>query len=604
MGPSDCRRVLTQEIADAATRYLVPPLQSESSSNGGKGRGKTMDPDQETITAIKSSKEASSNMCGTTATAVAAATATATSSDGISDPSSSKKKRKMRHSRQKKRERKQAKEQEQQQEQQRQQQQNENEERTEDTQQPNPCNEREPHQEQEQERVYVQERKRRRRRKQQQQISFEERIRKCGMDAESKTGSVVVEKSNRSPSSSFSTSSTSSSYTDESIVFRIISCTNLERSRQQYPITDGFEKAANNFTTTIRVQPLLILDLNGILCHRSRRRKEPVGVTLRPSLGADFTSNANQNGHWIAGTPIIPRSDLIPFINLLDKHFCLAVWTSAKPKTARRLLRALMPENIINRLLFVWTQHQCDAVQSNRNESKNNNTSISMNEKEPNDNDDINDDVKRIPSPAVAATTAEPSYDDRVFQKLLHKVWKAYPLWNADNTLLIDDSPEKCPYASANCVHPPPIHGQAVCPPGFHESSASSSSSSLLPSLSSRLTTSKNTWYPDSYNETLQEKFFHKLIDHWNTHPHERIIHRQVLTSETLQQQEGVVVVSEEKSKMEQTAPEVTTNDATKRNEVHENSEPQPMEVFMNNEMLWKFLSQDGIGHMGWRGNL
>ena len=42
----------------------------------------------------------------------------------------------------------------------------------------------------------------------------------------------------------------------------------------------------------------------------------------------------------------------------------------------------------------------------------------------------------------------------------MNKVWAAYPLWNSHNTLLMDDSPEKCPPPfDVNCIHPPSMEG-------------------------------------------------------------------------------------------------------------------------------------------------
>ena len=67
----------------------------------------------------------------------------------------------------------------------------------------------------------------------------------------------------------------------------------------------------------ITVKPLIILDVNGILCHRLRHKSQkqiPQGIVkFRPSIG------------HIANTDIVPRSDLHEFISLLSKHFCLAV---------------------------------------------------------------------------------------------------------------------------------------------------------------------------------------------------------------------------------------------------------------------------------------
>ena len=194
------------------------------------------------------------------------------------------------------------------------------------------------------------------------------------------------------------------------------------------PCTPMFSSptAAMTSTLTIQVQPLLILDLNGILCHRSRLRKEPLGVTLRPAVGP-----------VIAHTPLIPRPHWISWLTWLDRYFCLAVWTSAKAMTAHQLLKALVPARLRQRLLFVWTQNDCT----------------------PRQNEDPKDD-----------------YDHIVYEKHLSKVWQCYPLWNSHNTLLMDDSPHKSPRSQAkNVLHPPPLHGQQSQPPAALSSSSSSS---------------------------------------------------------------------------------------------------------------------------------
>ena len=154
----------------------------------------------------------------------------------------------------------------------------------------------------------------------------------------------------------------------------------------------------------IHVQPLLILDLNGILCHRIRHRAPG---SYRPSAA------------HIANTPIIARVDLISFLTFLDAHFTLAVWTSAKTKTAKQLVSFLFPVPIKERLLFIWGQSKCNAIHIEGKEKP-------------------------------------------LYQKPLSRVWDEYPLWDTTNTLLMDDSPKKCPPAySQNTLHPPPLHGQS-----------------------------------------------------------------------------------------------------------------------------------------------
>ena len=290
-----------------------------------------------------------------------------------------------------------------------------------------------------------------------------ERIHGCFRNSQ-QTMSTAIEPSHRSDS------------------MRIITCCNIHESRRKFP-PDPY------LVTTFRVQPLLVLDLNGVLCHRSRKDREPEGVKLRPSIG------------HVAGTPIIPRTDIARLLQLLEQYFCLAIWTSAKRKTARGLLELLVPPSIQERFLFVWTQSECNAV---------------GNEKSDHDH-------------------------EVVFEKHLPKIWKAFPLWNANNTLLIDDSPDKCPYALANAIHPPPINGQ--CRPA-----------------NSCTEQQERHWRPDAFNEDFQYDFFQKLIHHWHTHPYEERLHPS------------------------------NSNGQGKYNER------------MFNRGLFEHLDRFGSGHMGWRG--
>jgi NLI interacting factor-like phosphatase len=158
--------------------------------------------------------------------------------------------------------------------------------------------------------------------------------------------------------------------------------------------------------STIRVQPLLVLDLNGILCVRYRSNKTDIKLS---SFRSPLT--------LIAHTPIITRTDLHEFISFLDKHFCLAIWTSAQRKNATKLVKALLPEHIQNRLLFLWDQSHC------------------------------------------VEWPLRDKYDIPLFVKDLSRVWKEYPLWNTSNTILMDDSPSKCFYWRENAVHPPTLNG-------------------------------------------------------------------------------------------------------------------------------------------------
>lgn len=93
----------------------------------------------------------------------------------------------------------------------------------------------------------------------------------------------------------------------------------------------------------IQVKPLIVLDLNGLLCRRIRARLNPINKTFRNPMGENISS-----------TPVVPRSDLDDFLLFLDSKFTLAVWTSAQMRTARKLVNLLFPSDIQQRLLFVW----------------------------------------------------------------------------------------------------------------------------------------------------------------------------------------------------------------------------------------------------------
>lgn len=182
----------------------------------------------------------------------------------------------------------------------------------------------------------------------------------------------------------------------------------------------------------LHVQPLIVLDLNGIMCHRVRFDHES---TLSIDDYRDIRGR-------VAQTPVVPRPDLEKFLRYLDRHFCLAVWTSAKTKTAKKLVNILFPEDLKSRLLFCWAQGRCRGHKTE--------TGIT-------------------------------------FEKDLAKVWKAYPLWDSKNTLLVDDSPNKCVQVECG-LHPPPLHGRQKAAMGTQT---------------------------DEENVALQLNFFQKLVSFW-----------------------------------------------------------------------------------------
>ena len=269
--------------------------------------------------------------------------------------------------------------------------------------------------------------------------------------------------------------------------------------RSQTTIITTTIMPANHSTpkrNTIYIKPLLVLDLNGILCHRVREANQSVKQTsrYRQSIGR------------IANTEIIPRSDLNPFLKYLHRHFALAVWTSATIKTAKTLVKMLFPQDIRNSLVFVWHRGVCNLINSA----------------------DIDDDGNRkkkkrrkhYKSEEEAIDRADPTihssgnhYEDLVAIKSLSKVWSSYPLWDHTNTLLFDDSPDKCPKQfCGNAIHPIPLFGTET----IYEQSAATINHDL--SQESVLVVDD-----DEANQKQQRQFFELLVQHWSR-PQTRVI--------------------------------------------------------------------------------
>jgi hypothetical protein len=225
---------------------------------------------------------------------------------------------------------------------------------------------------------------------------------------------------------------------------RVVTATNwsapaVERILAALPV-EGARDAGQTVVAAILVRPLVVLDLNGILCHRIRSNRPP----KRRARAQQHREDYRESVTTVAGTPVIPRSDLAPFLRMLTDAFCVAIWTSAKAKTAKSMLRALIPPDLAARLLFVYSQHHCRAIIPADSERK----------------------AEGASTPASSSTAGETTrvggYVKPLFEKDLGLVWKEFPLWNANNTLLYDDSPEKCAQWQSNAAHPPSITGTSL----------------------------------------------------------------------------------------------------------------------------------------------
>ena len=175
----------------------------------------------------------------------------------------------------------------------------------------------------------------------------------------------------------------------------------------------------------------------------------------------------------IARTPIVPRQGLKHFLKMLDQSFTLAIWTSATKKTAKELVKALFPKDIRARLLFVWSQDQCENLSAKEMGLVNSRRSI-------------------------------------IFRKHLCDVWKSYPIWNQENTLLMDDSPEKCPKISrGNGLHPPPLSGLKSSSLDWIRKGCSMTGSPLNEEFVLS--------FSDDHNIRKQKEFFHDLVMAWKS---------------------------------------------------------------------------------------
>ena len=75
----------------------------------------------------------------------------------------------------------------------------------------------------------------------------------------------------------------------------------------------------------ITVKPLIILDVNGILCHRLRKKPQVLRSSLISNKRLKQTTNFRPSVGNVANTDVVPRSDLNEFLTLLHSNFNLAV---------------------------------------------------------------------------------------------------------------------------------------------------------------------------------------------------------------------------------------------------------------------------------------
>lgn len=257
-------------------------------------------------------------------------------------------------------------------------------------------------------------------------------------------------------------------------------CTQLPK---QEPSIDTILSESNEDSKKeIFIKPLLVLDINGILCHRIRESRLPHAIAQILKDSQKFNAHQTHRrttsmyrpaiGH-VANTHIVSRTDLIPFLNILNDHFTLALWSSAKRKTIKNMVDMLFPYNIKENLLFIWGQEHCDCIHESEISSS------------------YHDSIYR-----------KQHFEGKIYTKNVGKVFAKYPLFNVTNTLLIDDNPTKCPKYIANCIHPSPIMGLDL--------------NVILQQIGKEeFDKSGMEIYCDETNERNQRIFFEKLIDFW-----------------------------------------------------------------------------------------
>ncbi len=292
----------------------------------------------------------------------------------------------------------------------------------------------------------------------------------------------------------------------------------------------------------VHVKPLIVLDLNGILCHRVRRTNN----TTSPSTSSIFRQSCGN----ISNTYVIPRSDLHDFLTLLHENFCLAVWTSATRKTAKLLVQALFPEEVRERLLFIWHRSFCSLVKKIDLGSVSGCDGMSAHDDQPFISDDVIPilpeslsilDGPQAPGMNTSNNTSigeaecieetidnhesryapsnEIIHDNITAIKSLSKVWSAYPLWDTSNTILLDDSPEKCPQQfRGNALHPLPISGTVtacVSEKGNLKTRAMDGDTKVAGDDPKPGEGSYSIVDDDEENQTMQRNFFRLLANYW-----------------------------------------------------------------------------------------
>lgn len=153
---------------------------------------------------------------------------------------------------------------------------------------------------------------------------------------------------------------------------------------------------------------LLILDLDETLIH----------ATAKP---------VDHNwAHEVFGYKVYVRPGLYQFLENLQAHYDVAVWSSASDDYVKKVVELVFPANYP--LLFVWGRSRCT--------------------------------YKPDYNKAETLGYFDP-YSHFDYIKRLEKVFKRFP-YRKEKILIVDDTPRKCMYNYGNAIYPSEFNGSAM----------------------------------------------------------------------------------------------------------------------------------------------
>ena len=157
---------------------------------------------------------------------------------------------------------------------------------------------------------------------------------------------------------------------------------------------------------------LLILDMNGLLCHRKHVSE------LHGGIPEEILVLAQRRGNqFVWARPYVDE-----FLRYCVDRFDVAIWSSATQQRLMEFMPAVVAEDVYRRLAFVWSQDQCD----------------------------------------------HDTQDPTLWKKDLRRVYKHFPQQQEEDVLLLDDVVEKvrnnepysvmlvnpwCPYGEGKGIH-------------------------------------------------------------------------------------------------------------------------------------------------------